>query len=207
MENTLLPMVQGVYVLGTKDLNDRLCGCIVDAVMQIEFGKPVLAISLLNTGYTKEVLEKVKVFSLSVLPRDCGFDIIQRFGYQSGKKTDKWKGTDYGFLSQMPVLNMATDVMKATVFDQKIFPEHTLFFAEVDELKNQNNKEKMTYDYYLAKVKPAPKECQNKGGEKWVCRVCGYVYEGDVAFEDLPDDWVCPLCGVGKDMFEKIPCE
>ena len=208
----LSKLTHGLYIIGAKDIaQNDYCGLIVDAVMQVASKPPVIALSLMNDGYTKSQIEKSGLFSLSVLSKDVAPFTIANFGFQSGRNVDKWSNVDYKVENELPYLIDSLACMEAKVIEQKTFDSHTLFLAQITDAWNKKDGIPLTYFDYQTKLKDEVlKSFQSKIGvkkmetkEKWVCVVCGYVYDGDVPFEELPDDWTCPLCGVGKDMFEK----
>jgi len=211
-KQALTKLTHGVYVVGTKKAdNNVLCGLIVDAVMQVATDPFVIGLSLMNSGYTKTQLQKTNRFSLSVLSSGVNPFVIANFGFQSSRCCDKWSAVDYQIKSGLPYLEEAVAVLEAQVIEQYVFQSHTLFLAKIEDAWMQQSGQPLTYEEYQTNLKnEALKAFQNKIGvkkmekkEKWICVVCGYVYDGDVPFEELPDDWTCPLCGVGKDQFEK----
>ena len=216
-ENALFKLTHGLYVLGTTD-GFRFVGSIVDAVMQVAHKPFVLALSCGNQSHTKSCLHTAKEFSLSVLGKDTDPFIVANFGFQSSKKVDKWSITKYHVKDGLPYLDDNIATLKCEVVQSISYESNTLFLAEVADCEDNKNEEPLTYNDYRAyfkqdvmdsfnKLKSAVKEKkmaeENKKdeGKHWVCLVCGYVYDGDVPFEELPEDWVCPLCGVGKDQF------
>lgn len=208
-KEALTKLTHGLYIVGAKDVDKGgFCGLVVDAVMQVATQPVVIALSLMNAGYTKTQLEKSGRFSLSVLPSDINPFIIANFGFQSGRNVDKWQAVDYSVKSDLPYLENSLAVLEAKVMESRVFDSHTLFIAEIDDAWEKGLGEPLTYAAYQTNLKKeALALFQKKIGvkkmeKKWVCVVCGYVYDGDVPFEELPDDWTCPLCGVGKDQFE-----
>ena len=211
-KQALTKLTHGVYVVGAKNVdNGGLCGLTVDAVMQVATTPTIIALSLGNSGYTRTQIEKTGRFSLSVLASDVNPFIIANFGFQSSRNVDKWASVEYHTKDGLPYLPESLAVLEADVIESHIFESHTLFIAEVKAAWTELFGTPLTYEEYQTNLKEkALALFQNKIGvekmekkEKWVCLVCGYVYDGDIPFEDLPDDWTCPLCGVGKDQFEK----
>ncbi len=215
-EEALYAISNGLYVLGAKE-SDRYVGSLVDAVSQVAIGPNIIILSCMNTSYTKETIEKSGIFSLSILSKKVAPIVIANFGYQSSRNVNKWDNVVKEIKDDLPYLKDALAKIRARVIDKKVFPNNTLFIAEVeDAFEYQQGGEPLTYrDYrngFKEKVMTEFKATQNKeekatpkaenAEKKWVCTVCGYVYEGDVPFEELPEDWVCPLCGVGKELFE-----
>lgn len=202
-------ITQGLYVLGAAD-GDKYAGSLVDAVMQAANRPLVLAVSCHNGSYTKECIERSRRFSLSALSQDIAPRIIGNFGFYSSRNRDKWQYVEHQICDGLPLL---TDNIAAFICDvlQVIpFESNTLILGQVVSVQNNQNKVPITYQYYRTNLKDAvAAECQKKMEVKmsetkekhWVCTVCGYVYDGDVPFEELPDSWVCPLCGVDKSYF------
>ena len=211
-QSALTKLTHGLYIIGCKDIDKGgFCGLIVDAVMQVATTPPIIALSLMKHGYTKTQIEKSKSFSLSVLGKNTSPFTIANFGFQSSRNIDKWSAENYEVKSELPYLTDSLAYLEASVIEQKNFESHTLFLAQITNAWNGANEKPLTYfDYQTILKDEVLKSFQTKSGvkkmetkEKWVCVVCGYVYDGDVPFEELPEDWTCPLCGVGKDMFEK----
>ena len=215
--NALYKLTLGLYILGCRD-GKRPVGSVVDAVMQVAHKPWMIALSCTNGSYTKQCIDATREFSLSVLSKKVEPWIIANFGFQSSKKVDKWSITKYHVKDGLPYLDDNIATLKCEVVQSISYESNTLFLAEVADCEDNKNEEPLTYNDYRAyfkqdvmdsfnKLKSAVKEKkmaeENKKdeGKHWVCLVCGYVYDGDVAFEELPEDWVCPLCGVGKDQF------
>lgn len=208
-------LTHGLYVLGAKD-GERLVGSIVDAVMQVA-NKPVaIALSCSNTSYTKSCVEKTGEFSLSVLSRKIDPFVVANFGFQTSRNVDKWANVAHFEDGGLPFLEDNLATFRCKVLEKFPLQSNTLFVAEVVAAESKGDDTPLTYldyrSYFKQDVMDSFKKYteQQKGKtmadnakKKWVCTVCGYVYDGDVPFEELPDDYVCPLCGVGKDMFEQ----
>lgn len=209
--DALYKLTHGIYVLGAKDeKQERFAGSVVDAVMQVANKPWVIALSCMNGSYTKLCIEKTKEFSLSVLGKNANPQIFIDFAFKSSKDTDKWKNTDKYIKDGLPYIKNAIASFRARVLQQVVFDSNTLFIAEILDCACGEDEDPLTYldyrTYFKDKVLNIQKEKKmtEKTDEKkqWVCTVCGYVYDGDVPFEDLPEDWLCPLCGVGKEFFE-----
>ena len=205
--DALSKLTHGVYVLGAV-WDGKNYGATVDAVAQQAFQPPIISVSCMNTGATKEAVEKSGRFTLSVLGEKCDPFVIANFGYQSSRKTDKWEKVPVNEVCGMPVLSCALAWFVCDVVGQEIFESHTVFFGRILETGLSDSSDNpLTYHTYQTKLKNKTMEVfsmnTNKKEVKWVCTVCGYVYDGKVPFEELPDDWVCPLCGVDKSFFEK----
>lgn len=214
--DALYSLTHGLYVLGARK-GDRLVGSIVDAVMQVANKPVVIALSCSNTSYTKECIEESGEFSLSVLCKTIEPFIVANFGFQTSRKVDKWENVGHYEKDGLPYLEDNLAVFRCKVLEKTVFDSNTLFVAEVIEADNSSRKEEpLTYlDYrsyfkkdvmdsfkaYIERKETKMSEDKNNG-KKWVCTVCGYVYDEEIPFEELPDDWVCPLCGVDKTLFE-----
>ena len=209
--DALYRLTHGLYVLGAFDeYNERFAGSVVDAVMQVANKPWVIAVSCMNTSYTKSCVEKTKEFSLSVLGKNVNPQVFIDFAFQSSRDADKWKNTHKIVKDNLPYIDNSIANFRAKVLQKLVFESNTLFVAEIVDCACGIDEEPLTYNdyrsYFKDKVLNIKKEKKmtEKAEEKkqWVCTVCGYVYDGDVPFEDLPEDWLCPLCGVGKEFFE-----
>lgn len=216
-ENALFKLTHGLYVLGAADAGGRLVGSVVDAVMQVANRPFVLALSCTNNSYTKHCIEASNEFSLSVLGKNVNPLVISNFGFQSSRNVNKWENVEYYVHDGLPYLQNNLAEIKCKVIQKIVYESNTMFLAEVTDCRNNEDSIPLTYNDYRAYFKndvlqalqqqkekgdQMTEEKKNDEGKKWVCTVCGYVYDGDVPFEDLPDDWVCPLCGVDKSFFE-----
>lgn len=216
-ENALYKLTHGLYVLGAAD-QGRYVGSIVDAVMQAANRPFVLTLSCTNTSYTKQCVERSGEFSLSILGKDVDPFVISNFGFQSSRDTNKWDNVDYYVADGLPYLKDNLAEIRCKVVQSIIFESNTLFIAEVIDCRNNADSIPLTYNdyrsYFKNDVLMALQQRKQKGNKKmtdevknenegkhWVCTVCDYVYDGDIPFEELPDDYVCPLCGVDKSYF------
>lgn len=211
----LYKLTHGLYILGAMD-GKRPVGSVVDAVMQVANKPLVIAVSCTNTSYTKECIEKTGEFGLSVLCKGVDPFVIANFGFQSSRNVNKWENTDHCITDNIPYLNDNIATVKCKVLQKIAFESNTLFVAEVLDCIDSKDCEPLTYlDYrsyfkndVIKKFNEVKQEREKKmaedknEGKHWVCTVCGYVYDGEIPFEDLPEDWLCPLCGVDKSFFE-----
>ncbi len=214
MDTTALSkLTHGLYVLGAKDGN-RYVGCLVDAVMQASLKPLAVAVSCMKTGYTQSCIRRTNAFSLSVLGQHVDPFVVGNFGYQSSRTIDKWAAVPFVVKDDLPFYQDAVGFLTCHVIATHEFESHVVFMAEVVDAWQQGETCCLTYNDYQngfkTKVMEAFSQHQQKGEQKmsekkkaWVCTVCGYVYDGEVPFEDLPADWTCPLCGVGKELFEE----
>ena len=189
----------GVYVLTAK--GEKQNGCIINTLMQVTSSPVKISITINKDNYTTGLIEKSGEFNVSILDMTTSFDVIERFGFVSGKTTDKFDGFSGYKIANNGIAYITQNTnsyLSAKVVDKVDNGTHITFFAEVVEDVVLSNEKPITYAHYLENVKPKPKA---ETGEKvvWVCRICGYVYEGD----PIPEDFVCPLCKHGAVDFEK----
>ncbi|MHB1418604.1 MAG: rubredoxin [Bacillota bacterium] len=226
---TLYKLSYGMYLI-TSNKGDKLNGQIANTVFQITSEPPTVAISINKQNLTHDYILKSKVFVVSILDQETPLNFIGQFGFKSGRDVDKFAGLNYRFGSTgAPVISEhSLGFIEATVVDQLDVGTHTLFIGKIVEAAVLKEGEPMTYAYfhevkrgtspktaptYIAKEEKKEIKEEAKSLEKYTCTVCGYVYDPELgdpdggiapgtAFEDLPDDWVCPVCGVGKEDFE-----
>lgn len=190
----------GLYVVtsndGTKDN-----GCIVNTVTQLTDNPLRVAVNINKANYTHHVVQKTGILNVNCLSTEAPFKVFETFGFQSGRTVDKFADckdtaprTDNGLIFLPRYINA---VMSLKVIDEVDLGTHGMFICEVTEARVMSNVETMTYTYYQKNVKPKP---ATEGKKGWVCKVCGYIYEG----EDLPEDIICPLCKHGAADFERI---
>ncbi|MDR2193685.1 MAG: flavin reductase [Treponema sp.] len=211
--SALFKISYGLYVVGVKTENG-LGGCIVDAVGQVAANdNPHIMLACMKTSYTHECIQKTGECTLSVLAADTNPFVIANFGFQSGRDTEKWANVPHTMKDGLPFLNNACAYFRLRVVNSLESHTHTMFICEVSDAENGKNPAKpLIYNEYQVTMKAAANEAFQKfkeNGEppknltKWRCPLCGYIYEGEIPFEELPDTWRCPLCGVGKELFEK----
>lgn len=190
----------GLFMLTTTD-GEKQNGCIVNTVSMITDEPKRIVVFVNKANYSQELLKKTGVFNVSVLTENTPFEVFKQFGFQSGKDVDKFAGKTYptteNGLYYLP--EHANAVMSAKVVDSYDYGTHTLFVAEVTEAKVLSSEKSTTYEYYQSNIKPKPQEKKEDGVEKWVCKVCGYTYEGP-----LPGNFVCPWCKHPARDFEKV---
>ncbi len=188
----------GLYVLTAQDEKDN--GCIINTVMQVTSNPLQVAIALNKKNYTNEMIQKTRKFNLSILSEKADFSIYEHFGYKSGRDTDKFatfcdvKRSPNGLLY---ITKGTNAYMSAYVQHEMDLGTHLLFIGQLVASENLNDDKSATYDYYQNSVKPKPENTVKKG---WRCKICGYIYEG----ENLPADYICPICKHGAVDFEKL---
>lgn len=201
-KKALYKLSYGVFMLSTR-LGDKVNGCITNTCIQVANNPVRIAVSVLNTNYTCELLKESGVFALSLLDQECSYEAIRHFGMQSGRDVDKFANLRMPEdCNRIPYMGwQACAVISAKVIDSTDLGTHTLFLAEVVDAKVLNGENPLTYAYYQENVKPKPeKKPEERKIIGWRCKICNYVYEG----AELPEDYSCPLCGHGSDDFEPI---
>ena len=190
----------GLFVLTAKD-GEKDNGCIINTVMQVTDVKKRIAIAVNKANYTHDMIKKTGVFNVSVLTTEAPFKLFKQFGFQSGRDTDKFAegGAEVRTANGLRyVPEYANAVISGKVVEEHEYDTHTLFVAEVTEAAVLSNVPSVTYQYYFDHIKPQPQPTTEKTG--YVCKICGYIYEGDT----LPEDFICPLCKHGAADFEKL---
>ena len=188
----------GLYVVTSND-GKKDNGLIVNTVTQLTDTPLKVAVNINKLNYSHDVIRKTGILNVNCLNQETPFAIFQQFGFVSGKDKDKFAGEEVVLRSEngLRVLPNYVNAFFSLKVEQYVdLGTHGMFICSVTESKTINNIETMTYNYYQANVKPKP-ETKKKG---YVCKVCGYVYEGDT----LPEDIVCPLCKHGAADFEEI---
>ena len=188
----------GLYVVTSND-GKKDNGLIVNTVTQLTDTPLRVAVNINKLNYSHDVIKKSGILNENVLNQEAPFSTFQQFGFASGKDKDKFADEEVELRSEngLRVLPNYINAFFSLKVEQYVdLGTHGMFICSVTESKTINNIETMTYNYYQANVKPKP-ETKKKG---FVCKVCGYVYEGDT----LPEDIVCPLCKHGAADFEEI---
>ena len=203
-KKALYALSYGVFMLSTKS-GEKVNGCITNTCMQVANSPTRIAISVLNSNYTCDLIKESQIFAISLLSEDCSFDTIKHFGFQSGRDVAKFDGLSVpSDCNGVPYMGWhACAVISAKVVEQHDLGSHTLFIAEVVDAIQLNDKAPLTYADYQNRVKPKPDNNTPKDDRKikgWRCKICNYVYEGS----ELPADFSCPLCGHGPEDFEPV---
>ena len=187
---------QGMYILTTVG-----GGCVVDAVSQVSAGdEPLISVAVMKGNYTNELVKKNRKLAISVLGMNVDMELVKTFGFNSMRDIDKFEDTEYEVIDVINVIKGTLGYMMCEVIDSIENETHTLFICKmVDGDVFDNETEPMTYGYYQAKKDELLKVKTEEGKTAWVCNLCGYVYYG----EELPEDYVCPVCSAGREYFSK----
>jgi flavin reductase (DIM6/NTAB) family NADH-FMN oxidoreductase RutF/rubredoxin len=216
----------GMYIVTS---GKEICnGQIANTVFQVTSQPETIAVCINKQNYTYELIKQSGVFAVSVLSKNTPLKLIGTFGFKCGRDLDKFEGVNFktGKTGTRIVLDNSIAYLEAKVTKEVDAGTHALFMGEVVEADVLNKEEPMTYAYYheiKRGVTPssAPTflrtetEQEGRKMDKYRCTICGYIYDpekGDpdsgvkpgTPFEELPDNWVCPICGAAKDQFEKV---
>ena len=188
----------GLYVVTSHD-GAKDNGLIVNTVSQVTSTPNRVAVCINKQNYSHHIIKQTGVMNVNCLSVDAPFAVFEDFGFRSGRTVDKFEGMEtMRSENGLIVLPRYVNAFLSLKVDQYLdLDTHGMFICSVTEARVLSDRDTMTYTYYQDNVKPKP---QTEGKKGWVCKVCGYVYEG----EELPDDIVCPLCKHGAADFEKI---
>lgn len=198
-KNAVFKLSYGLFVL-TSRTGQKDNGCIVNTVQQVADNPLRITVAVNKANFTHDMIKQSGKFNVSILSEKAPFDIFKRFGFASGKDTDKFNSFDSIVRAENGILYVTAYTnayMCAEVTESIDLGSHTLFIAEVKEAEILSDDNSVTYDYYHKNIKPKPQTTEKKG---YRCKICGYVYEG----EELPEDFVCPICKHPASDFEKI---
>ena len=190
-------LTYGLFVLTAKD-GTKENGCIINTAMQVTTTPNRIIIVVNKQNYTHDMIMKTKEFNISCLNEAVTFDVFRHFGFQSGKDVDKMEGREYPHAENgiVYVPEMTSAYISGKVVSETDLGTHTMFLADVTDAKVLDEAEPVSYSYYQKHVKPAPEPVKKTS---WICKICGYIYEGEV----LPEDFVCPVCKHPASDFEK----
>ena len=196
--NALFKIGYGLYVITSNDGN-KDNGLIVNTVTQVTNSPNRIAVTINKDNYSHHIIKQTGIMNINCLSVDAPFEVFETFGFKSGRTTNKFETfettkSDNGLLFLNEYIN---SVMSLKVEQYVDLQTHGMFICSITEARVMNDKETMTYNYYQENVKP---KAETEGKTGFVCKVCGYIYEGDT----LPDDYICPLCKHGASDFEKI---
>lgn len=203
----------GVYLVTTRDKEGKNVGCIANSAFQVTSTPPQILVSLNHDNDTCRAIKESGALILNVLSEKVSMDLISTFGYHSSRDIDKFKGYDVVDKDGMPFIKIGVSYFILKVRKTFETETHTLFLAEVIDCEVLSSEKEMTYAYFhQVKKGSAPKNAptyQAASDEKketkkhrFRCKVCGYLYETEL--DELPDDFICPLCGAPKNKFVKV---
>ncbi len=190
-------ITQGMYVLTTTG-----GGCVVDAVSRVggSSDNALVAVAVAKANKTNDLLQKNSRFALSILSEQANPELIQNFGFKSARDFDKLASVETEEIADVEVIKDSIGYMIFNKVDTVENETHTLFIGRMIEADLfEPDAEPMSYAYYQEHKDSLTKMETMQGKTAWVCTACGYIYYGD----EVPDDYKCPLCGLGKAFFKK----
>ncbi|MFQ9737154.1 MAG: flavin reductase [Christensenellaceae bacterium] len=194
----------GLFVLTARD-GEKDNGCIVNTVSMITEKPLRITVYVNKLNYTEQMIKKTGVFNVSVLTESTPFEVFKRFGFASGRDTDKFAGaTEPRSANGLRYLSAnANALISAKVVDALDYGTHTLFVAEVTEAKvlfcGAVGDLRLLFCAYQTQARGGQPAAEKKV-KRWICKICGFIYEG----ESLPDDYICPICKHGAEDFEPL---
>ncbi len=199
-DKALFKLASGLFLLTAKTDKDN--GCIINTVLQVT-ASPIRIVTVVNkNNYTHNMIKETGNFNVSVLSETAPMDLYKKFGYASGRDTDKFNGYSSVVRSENGLLYLteySNAYISGKVIEEKDLGTHTLFIADVTAAQVLSDTASATYEYYQKNVKPAP-EISNANNSGFICTICGYIYEGD----KLPEGYICPVCKHGTEAFKAI---
>ncbi len=201
-DKAMYALSYGLFILAARQ-GEKDNGCIINTTMQVTTEPNRLIITVDKKNYTHDMVKATGRFTQSILSEKADFSLFRRFGFQSGRDADKFAGFGGTKRGEDGVLYVTEGVnawLSCRVVSTLDLGTHTLFLADVEDGDMISSDPSATYAYYHAHIKPAPQAAPAGGTKKWVCRICGYVYEGD----QLPADSICPICKHPASDFEPM---
>lgn len=195
----------GLFVLTTKFFN-KDNGCIINTAIQAASEPNQISICVNKANLTHDMIMQSKEFTVSIISQEATFDLFKRFGFQSGKDVDKFEGFNdkvkRGANGIYYVTEGTNAYISVKVEKTEDLGSHTMFVGTVTDMEVLSPAPSATYAYYFENIKPKPEAVGKTpdGQTVWRCRICGYEYVG----EELPDDFICPICKHPKEDFEKV---
>ena len=194
----------GLFVLTARD-GEKDNGCIINTAIQAASEPNQLSICVNKANYTHDMIELTGKFTVSVLSEQADFELFKHFGFQSGRDVDKFtnftgcaRGAD-----GLYYITEGTNAYISVTIDKTVdLGSHTMFIGEITDMAVLSDTPSTTYEYYQNHIKPKPQAVgkTDEGQTVWRCRICGYEYVG----EEIPDDFICPICKHPASDFEKI---
>lgn len=201
-KKAMYKLTYGLFVL-TSAFEGKDSGCIINTAGQVTSSPNRISITVNKANFTHDLIVQSRIFNVSVLSEEAVFETFRHFGFQSGRDTDKFAG--YADCRRSAnglyyVTAGTNSYISASVEQALDLGSHTMFIASVNDMEILSETASATYAYYQSSIKPAPKTSASGQKTAWRCSVCGYLYEGD----ELPEDFICPLCKHPASDFEKV---
>jgi len=188
-------IISGMFIASTNN-----SACVVDTVLQVSATKePLISVCVNKNNYTNEMIKENKRFAISILGKNTNGEIIKTFGFNSSRDLDKFQNFEYLEIEGVKILKESLGYLYCELVDVVDCITHNIFIGKVVKSERFKMEEAMTYQYYIEHKDELIKVETENNKPAWVCTVCGYVYYG----ENIPDDFICPRCGLSKDVFER----
>lgn len=194
----------GLFVLTAKE-DSKDNGCIINTAIQAASEPNQLSICVNKLNYTHDMIKRTGAFTVSVISQNAAFDLFKQFGFQTGREVDKF--ADFSSCTRCAngiyyITEGTNAYISVKVTKSEDLGSHTMFIGEITDMEVLSEVPSVTYEYYLNNIKPKPQavDITEEGQTVWRCTICGYEYVG----EELPEDFVCPLCKHPASDFEKI---
>ena len=188
-------IISGMFIASTNN-----SACVVDTVLQVSATKePLISVCVNKNNYTNEMIKENKRFAISILGKNTNGEIIKTFGFNSSRDLDKFQDFEYLEIEGVKILKESLGYLYCELVDVVDCITHNIFIGKVVKSERFKTEEAMTYQYYIEHKDELIKVETENNKPAWVCTVCGYVYYG----ENIPDDFICPRCGLSKDVFER----
>lgn len=194
----------GLFVLTAKE-GDKDNGCIINTAIQAASTPNQVSICVNKANYTHDMIVRTGEFTVSTISQEASFDLFKHFGFQTGREVDKF--ADFADCKRgsngLYYVTKGTNAFISVKVDQTVdLGSHTMFVGEVTDMEVLADVSSATYEYYMNNIKPKPEAAHAAASGKtvWRCTICGYEYEG----EELPEDFICPLCKHPASDFEKV---
>ena len=201
-KKAMYQLTYGLFVL-TARLGEKDNGCIINTAGQVTSTPNRISIAVNKDNFTHDMIMKSGRFNISILSEKAKFETFQHFGFQSGRTTDKFDGYQACKRSDNGIYYITEGTnayISASVEQTSDLGSHTMFISSVEDMDVLSSDPSATYAYYQDFIKPKPEKKASGGKTAWRCTVCGYVYEG----EELPSDFICPICKHPASDFEKV---
>lgn len=201
-EKAMFKLSYGLFLLTARE-NKKDNGCIINTALQVTAAPNQIGMCVNKRNLTHDMIFRTKKFNLSVLSEAAEFSLFERFGFHSGRDTDKFadfracRRAENGILYLTEGTNAYLSIAVSKLVD---LDTHTMFIGPVTGMEVLSGARSATYDYYFAHIKPKLQETAAQGKTVWRCKICGYEYEG----EQLPKDFICPICKHPAADFERV---
>jgi flavin reductase (DIM6/NTAB) family NADH-FMN oxidoreductase RutF/rubredoxin len=211
MREALSKLSYGLYALGVQSDKAKNM-CIINTAIQVSSEPIHITAALSKNNFSHDLVKEAKQFCVSILDQNTSMEVIARFGFATGANKDKFEDFDYNIdATYNPYLKEALAALSVKVINMIDIGSHTLFIGQIVEAIDIKDGQPLTYDYYkkikkgtVPKNAPTYNKSTENNVKKYQCTVCGYIYDGDIPFEQLPDDYKCPVCNYPKSVFKLI---